>query len=312
MGMALPGPDIRALAAAQHVAHGRPGRGQDVALLAVVVVEQRDTSVAVGVVLDGGNRGGDAVLVALEVDDAVLLLVAAAPVTGGLAAVGVAPTGAGLGTARRTCSGRVLVISVKSETVWNRRPALVGLRLRSRHTLSSPRKSGWSARWPESRWPAWCPAACRRSALPRLRLRLPGRFKVLTLTTLTPKIASTAWRISTLLASRSHHEDVDTLVEQGVGLLRHHRPDDDVAGVTHRRPPCWSVSSPARSATGSRLARLVVSPAGVVRDRRRLTGGRLWLSNVGSLVGWPSTPLRRRGSSPRSWFLRSAGKRLGW
>src|SRR4051794_11705150 len=33
--------------------------------------------------------------------------------------------------ARRDFSGVVLVISAKSETVWNRRPGLVGLRLRS-------------------------------------------------------------------------------------------------------------------------------------------------------------------------------------
>src|ERR1700733_4101250 len=39
------------------------------------------------------------------------------------------PPEPGLG-ARRLFSGRVLVISLKSETVWNRRPALVGLRLR--------------------------------------------------------------------------------------------------------------------------------------------------------------------------------------
>jgi hypothetical protein len=36
----------------------------------------------------------------------------------------------GLG-ARRDFSGRSVVISAKSETVWNRRPGLVGLRERS-------------------------------------------------------------------------------------------------------------------------------------------------------------------------------------
>src|SRR5207302_4902034 len=74
------GTDLRALAALQHVADLHPGRGDDVALLAVEVVEQRDAGVAVGVVLDGGHLGRHAVLAALEVDDAVTLLVAATSV----------------------------------------------------------------------------------------------------------------------------------------------------------------------------------------------------------------------------------------
>ena len=78
----------------------------------------------------GGDLGGHAVLVPLEVDDAVLLLVAAAAVAGGLAAVGVATAGASCLGASSDFSGVSLVISEKSETVWNRRPGLVGLRLR--------------------------------------------------------------------------------------------------------------------------------------------------------------------------------------
>ena len=65
-------------------------RMDDVALLAINVVQKSDTGRAVGIVLDGGNLGGHAVLVALEVDDAVALLVAAALVTGGDAAIAVA------------------------------------------------------------------------------------------------------------------------------------------------------------------------------------------------------------------------------
>ena len=61
---------------------------EDVALLAVVVVQQRDAAVAVGVVLDGGDLGRDAVLVPAEVDRCGTLLVAATAVTGGLAPVG--------------------------------------------------------------------------------------------------------------------------------------------------------------------------------------------------------------------------------
>ena len=68
-------------------------RRQDVALLAVEVVQQRDVGGAVRVVLDRGDLGRHAVLGALEVDHAVRALGAAAAVAGGLAAVGVAAAG---------------------------------------------------------------------------------------------------------------------------------------------------------------------------------------------------------------------------
>src|SRR3954462_1276112 len=67
--------------------------GQDVGLLAVDVVQQRDVGRPVGVVLDRRDAGGHAVLGALEVDPAVQPLGAAAAVAGGLAAVVVAPAG---------------------------------------------------------------------------------------------------------------------------------------------------------------------------------------------------------------------------
>ena len=76
--------------------------GEDVALLAVFVLDQGDEARAVGVVLDRLDGGGDAVLVALEVDDAVELLVAAAAVLGGDDAVVVAAAGAAL--ARRSAT----------------------------------------------------------------------------------------------------------------------------------------------------------------------------------------------------------------
>src|SRR4051794_14924250 len=64
-GQGVPRPDLRALAALQAVADLHAGRGEDVALLAVDVVEQGDAGVAVRVVLDGRHLGGDAVLFAL-------------------------------------------------------------------------------------------------------------------------------------------------------------------------------------------------------------------------------------------------------
>ena len=53
-------------------------------------MQQRDARRAVRVVLDGGNLGGHAVLVALEVDDTVTTLVATALMASGDAAVVVA------------------------------------------------------------------------------------------------------------------------------------------------------------------------------------------------------------------------------
>ena len=90
------GTDVRALAGHQLVADVHVLGGEDVALLAVVVVQQGDAAGAVGVVLDRRDRRRDAVLVPLEVDDAVLLLVAATAMAGRLAAVVVAATGAAL------------------------------------------------------------------------------------------------------------------------------------------------------------------------------------------------------------------------
>jgi hypothetical protein len=77
------------------VAHVEALGRQDVGLLAVCVVQQGDAAGAVGVVLDGGDLGGDAVLGTGEVDDAVLALVAATAVPAGLATVDVAPAALG-------------------------------------------------------------------------------------------------------------------------------------------------------------------------------------------------------------------------
>src|SRR5690606_4132414 len=85
------------IAAGDHLVTGlQPLRGDDVATLAVDVHQQRDVGGAVRVVLDPLHAGGDALLVALEVDDAVVLLVAATDVPGGDPAMVVAAAGLGL------------------------------------------------------------------------------------------------------------------------------------------------------------------------------------------------------------------------
>src|SRR5690606_38332047 len=78
------GADLGALAVLDHVADLQALGGEDVALLAVEVVQKGDAAGAVRVVLDRGDLGRHAVLGALEVDEPVLLLVATAAVTGGL------------------------------------------------------------------------------------------------------------------------------------------------------------------------------------------------------------------------------------
>ena len=76
--------DVSVRTAHDLLADSEADRLNDVALLAVRVVNEGDAEAAVGIVLDGGYGAGDAELVALEVDYAQLLLVAAAVVTYGL------------------------------------------------------------------------------------------------------------------------------------------------------------------------------------------------------------------------------------
>src|SRR3954453_14637687 len=85
--------DVGGLARGDGHADAQPRRGEDVGLLAVDVVQQRDVRRTVGVVLDRGDLRRNAVLAALEVDLAVQALGPAAGGAGGLAPVDVAPAG---------------------------------------------------------------------------------------------------------------------------------------------------------------------------------------------------------------------------
>ena len=66
--------DISVLAGDNGVANVQAQRSDDVALLAVRVMQQGDVGGTVGVVLDGSNLCGYSVLIALEVDYAILAL----------------------------------------------------------------------------------------------------------------------------------------------------------------------------------------------------------------------------------------------
>src|SRR5699024_2897515 len=90
------GLDVRTRTVLDEVALTQLGRREDVPLLAVQVVQQRDARGAVGVVLAVGDLGPRAVPVAAaDVYHAVGPLAAAAPVTGGDATVAVATGGLG-------------------------------------------------------------------------------------------------------------------------------------------------------------------------------------------------------------------------
>ena len=82
-GQAVAGLDVGAGAADDGVAHLQPLGADDVALDAVGILHQADEGAAVGIILDGLDRGGHIQLLALEVDDAVLGAVAAALVPDG-------------------------------------------------------------------------------------------------------------------------------------------------------------------------------------------------------------------------------------
>src|SRR5207249_1257748 len=75
--------DVRLRAGLDLVADAEPDRRQDVALLPVRVVEERDPGRAVRIVLDGRHPGRHALLLALEVHEPVEALVPPAPVPDG-------------------------------------------------------------------------------------------------------------------------------------------------------------------------------------------------------------------------------------
>jgi len=86
--------DVRGFAGRDSGADFKTHRVQDVALVAVRVMQESDVGAAVRVVLDGSDLGRHAILVAPEIDHAVLLLVAAAAVPDDDFALVVASAGA--------------------------------------------------------------------------------------------------------------------------------------------------------------------------------------------------------------------------
>jgi len=119
-------PCLGALAGDDRVPHLQAVGHEDVALLAVGVVQQADAGRAVGVVLDGRQPGRHIELVASEVDTAVVPLGAATAVAHREATLVVAPEPRFLGSSSGLC-GVSVVISSKVDRVMKRRPGEVGL-----------------------------------------------------------------------------------------------------------------------------------------------------------------------------------------
>jgi hypothetical protein len=77
----------------QLVANFETRWAQDVSLFTIVIVQQRDSSIPVGVILNRGDRRGNAIFVSLEVNDSILLLVTTTTVTRCLSPMSVSTTG---------------------------------------------------------------------------------------------------------------------------------------------------------------------------------------------------------------------------
>src|SRR4029079_10284009 len=190
--------DVRAGAGLDHVADLQAGGRQDVALLAVGVVQQRDVGGAVRVVLDRRDLGRHAILAALEVDLAVAALGATAAMAGRDASVRVAATGL-----RETLDERLLGLRASDLLeVGPRRettPRAGGLVLLERHYSPVPSKSSIESS-SCSCTIAFFHSRVRPAVRPR-RFGLERTLTVRTSSTRTPKISSTAWRTCVLFAS---------------------------------------------------------------------------------------------------------------
>ena len=118
--------DVGARTGFDRVADLETQRREDVALLAVAVVQQRDAARAVRIVLDRRDLRRDAVLGALEIDDAILLARAAAFVAHRDVAVVVAARMLLADLERATSRARPSRAREKSTVVMKRLPGDVG------------------------------------------------------------------------------------------------------------------------------------------------------------------------------------------
>src|SRR5690606_38900728 len=184
-----------------HLLAGLQALGRDdVAALAVHVAQQRDVRGAVGVVLDPLDARRDAFLVALEVDDAVVLLVPAADVAGGDAAVVVAATGAALLLEQRRVRRALVQFrrhhADRAAAAWRG-----GLEGHQCHGSIPQAVAITSIDWPSASFTYALRQSPRRPMRLRKALPLPFTLTTLTASTVTSNSFSTATLMSALVAS---------------------------------------------------------------------------------------------------------------
>ena len=123
----------------------------------------------------------------------------------------------------------------------------------------------------------------------RLRLRLPLRLSVLTLGHLHVEDGLHGLADLDLVGVGRDDEGVDVAVEQRVGLLRHHRPQDDVAGIlAHCSSPASSSLAPPPPPQAAREP-----PAGSPAEPR--------------IPAWPAWDRSRRRGGPKLWSDSASG-----
>ena len=240
-GSALPALMSAPRAGLDHVADLQALRREDVALLAVQVVQQRDARGAVGVVLDVRDLRRHAVLVALEVDDAVAPLVAAALVARGDAPVAVAAAVLLERRQQRTLrlAARDVLERVDRHEAAAGRGRLESLDahyLPSKNSILSPGASCTTAFFQAGGAPAAEAAA----------LGLGGHVRGGDVDDRHVEELLDRLRDHGLVRVRVHLEGVPVVVDLRVALLGDDRPDDDLLGFYHVLTPGSGRRTPSR------------------------------------------------------------------
>ena len=141
----------------------------------------------------------------------------------------------------------------------------------------------------------------------RLRLRLPLRLSVFTLTHLDVEDRLDGVADLGLAGVGVDHERVDVLLEQRVGLLAHDRLDDDVAGILHDSPPSLSVGLVEREPAGRLglvgVGRLVGGSTSSAASVAASLGG----AHLGFLLGLDAGGLEARSVFSPAGLTRSDG-----
>src|SRR5664280_630513 len=156
-------------------------------------------------------------------------------------------------------SGESVVSSAKSETVWNRRPALVGLR--ERNAMGCPGLSVLEqvdrvTRGEGDDGPLGVGTVAHAAALP---VALVLALAIQGVDVGDPHVEGLLDGVADvdLGGRRVDHEDVDVVVHQGVGLLRHDGTDEDVVRIPHD----WFPSASSGRSTTSVSVTSVTSPS---------------------------------------------------